>query len=142
MALPQKCFLNARHGCAWYTGNILTETSLCPSRFGKSNTQEPSLGPCIKINQSNFLIISLQHSRCAAKLGWSMDFGFLPIYMGTSKTAYNIPPLLGAARASSFVKTDGWMQNQAREQSEGNRHSQHSHPLVQIFCLPNCQGLK
>lgn len=107
MALPQKCFLNARHGCAWYTGNILIEISLCPSRFGKSNTQEPSLGPCIKINQSNFLIISLQHSRCAAKLGWSMDFGFLPIYMGTSKTAYNIPPLLGAARASSFVKTDG-----------------------------------
>lgn len=82
------------------------QTSLCPSRLGKSNIQEPSLHFHIKINQLDFLIISLQHSGCTAKLGWSTDFVFPPVCTGTSKTGYNIPPLVTAARASSFVKTD------------------------------------
>lgn len=82
------------------------QTSLCPSRLGKSNIQEPSLRFHIKINQLDFLIISLQHSGCTAKLGWSTDFVFPPVCTGTSKTGYNIPPLVTAARASSFVKTD------------------------------------
>lgn len=123
----------------WYKGGILAETSLCPSRFGKSNIQEPRLSSHIKINQLDFLIISLQHSVCAAKLGWSTDFGLPPIYTGTSTTGYNIPPLLGAARASSFMKTDGC---KIRAESRAKRMSnQHSHPLVQTFCLPDCKGL-
>lgn len=111
----------------WYRGGILAERSLCPSRFGKSNIQEPSLSSHTKINQLDFLIISLQHSGCAAKLSWSTDFVFPPIYTGTSKTGYNIPPRLGAARAFSFVKTD---RCKIRPQSRAKRMGSHRIPVL------------
>lgn len=111
----------------WYRGGILAERSLRPSRFGKSNIQEPSLSSHTKINQLDFLIISLQHSGCAAKLSWSTDFVFPPIYTGTSKTGYNIPPRLGAARAFSFVKTD---RCKIRPESRAKRVGSHRIPVL------------
>jgi len=127
MSHPGKCFLNARHGFVVQRRYFRRETSLCPSRFGKSNIQKPSLGSHIEIYQLDFLIISLQHPGYAAKLGWSTDFVFPPIYTGTSKTGYNIPPLVGAARASSFVKTD---RCKIRAESRAKRTGSHSIPIL------------
>lgn len=116
--------------------NVFSHISrICfPSAFGKSNVQEPSLGSHVIINQSEFLIISLQHSGCAAKLGWSPEFGFPPVHIGTSKADYNIAPLLGAARASSFVQTDR-RRSGSRVKGAGISALSSSHPN---FCLLNC----
>lgn len=111
-----------------YSGCILPERQACvQADLGSQTHRSQVLVLTLKINQLDSLTISLRHSGCAAKLGWSTDFGFAPIYAGTSKTGYNIPPLVGAARASSFVKTD---RCKIRPESRAKRMGSHSIPIL------------